>query len=34
VELDDHTLVPAGAAAVFSTRFEDWLVDNAPAPVR
>jgi nucleoside-diphosphate-sugar epimerase len=34
VVLDDHTLVPGPAATVFPTRFEDWLVDNAPAPVR
>lgn len=34
VVLDDHTLVPAAAATVFPTRFTDWLVDNAPAPVR
>jgi nucleoside-diphosphate-sugar epimerase len=27
-------LVPAAAATVFPTRFTDWLVDNAPAPVR
>ena len=32
--LDDHTLVPGPAATVFPTRFEVWLVDNAPAPVR
>ena len=34
VVLDDHSLVPATSATVFSTRFADWLVDNAPAPVR
>ena len=34
VLLDDHTLVPAATATVFPTRFEDWLVDNAAAPVR
>ena len=34
VVLDDHTLVPATTATVFPTRFEDWLIDNAPAPVR
>ena len=34
VLLDDHTLVPADTATVFPTRFADWLVDNAPAPVR
>jgi len=34
VVLDDHTLVPRPDAAVFPTRFEEWLVDNAPAPVR
>jgi uncharacterized protein YbjT (DUF2867 family) len=34
VVLDDHTLVPAITATVFPTRFEDWLIDNAPAPVR
>jgi uncharacterized protein YbjT (DUF2867 family) len=34
VVLDDHTLVPATTATVFSTRFADWLIDNAPAPVR
>jgi hypothetical protein len=32
--LDDHTLVPATSATVFPTRFEDWLLDNTPAPVR
>ena len=32
--LDDHTLVPATTATVFATRFDDWLVDNAPVPVR
>ena len=32
--LDDHTLVPGPNATVFATRFEDWLIDNAPAPVR
>lgn len=32
--LDDHTLVPAPTATLFDTRFEDWLVDNAPSPVR
>ena len=34
VVLDDHSLVPATTATVFPTRFEDWLIDNAPAPVR
>jgi uncharacterized protein YbjT (DUF2867 family) len=34
VVLDDHTLVPASTATLFATRFEDWLIDNAPAPVR
>jgi uncharacterized protein YbjT (DUF2867 family) len=34
VVLDDHTLVPATAATVFATRFEDWLIDNAATPVR
>jgi uncharacterized protein YbjT (DUF2867 family) len=34
VVLDDHTLVPATGATVYPTRFADWLVDNAPAPVR
>ena len=34
VVLDDHTLVPGTAATVFPTRFADWLVDNAPVPVR
>jgi uncharacterized protein YbjT (DUF2867 family) len=34
VVLDDHTLVPGPEAIVFPTRFEDWLIDNAPAPVR
>ena len=34
VVLDDQTLVPATTATVFPTRFEDWLIDNAPAPVR
>ena len=34
VVLDDHTLVPATTATVFPTRFADWLIDNAPAPVR
>jgi uncharacterized protein YbjT (DUF2867 family) len=34
VVLDDHTLVPGPDAIVFPSRFEDWLVDNAPAPVR
>jgi uncharacterized protein YbjT (DUF2867 family) len=33
VAVDDHTLVPATTATVFSKRFADWLVDNAPAPV-
>jgi len=32
--LDDHTLVPGSDATVFPTRFADWLVDNAPVPVR
>jgi hypothetical protein len=31
---DDHTLVPGRDATVFPTRFEDWLIDNAPAPAR
>ena len=34
VLLDDHTLVPGPDATVFPTRFEDWLIDNAPAPVK
>ena len=34
VVLDDQTLVPATTATVFPTRFADWLIDNAPAPVR
>jgi uncharacterized protein YbjT (DUF2867 family) len=34
VVLDDHTLVPATTATIFPTRFADWLVDNALAPVR
>jgi uncharacterized protein YbjT (DUF2867 family) len=34
VVLDDHTLVPASGATIFPTRFADWLVDNAPTPVR
>ena len=34
VVLDDQTFVPATTATVFPTRFEDWLIDNAPAPVR
>ncbi|MET0698388.1 MAG: SDR family oxidoreductase [Mycobacterium sp.] len=34
VVLDAHTLVPGTAATVFPTRFTDWLVDNAPTPVR
>ncbi|HET6733326.1 SDR family oxidoreductase [Mycobacterium sp.] len=34
VVLDDHTLVPGPDAIVYPTRFEDWLIDNAPAPVR
>jgi uncharacterized protein YbjT (DUF2867 family) len=34
VVLDDHTLVPAADATVFPTRFEEWLIDNAAAPVR
>ena len=34
VVLDDHTLVPDTTATVLPTRFQDWLVDNAPAPVR
>jgi uncharacterized protein YbjT (DUF2867 family) len=34
VVLDDHMLVPATSATVFATRFAEWLVDNAPAPVR
>jgi len=32
--LDDKTLVPATTATVLPTRLEDWLIDNAPAPVR
>ncbi len=32
---DDRTLVPAITAAVFGTRADDWLVDNAAAaPMR
>jgi uncharacterized protein YbjT (DUF2867 family) len=34
VVLDDHTLVPTTTATVFPTRFTDWLIDNAPVPVR
>jgi uncharacterized protein YbjT (DUF2867 family) len=34
VLLDDHSLVPGPDATVFPTRFEDWLVDNALAPVK
>jgi hypothetical protein len=34
VVLDDQTLVPATTATVFPTRFVDWLIDNASAPVR
>jgi uncharacterized protein YbjT (DUF2867 family) len=34
VVLDDHTLVPGTAATLFSTRFADWLVDNAAVAVR
>ncbi len=34
VVLDDQMLVPATTATVFPTRLEDWLIDNAPAPVR
>ena len=34
VVLDDQMLVPATTATVFPTRFEDRLIDNAPAPVR
>lgn len=34
VLLDDHTLVPATTATLSQTRFTDWLVDNAPTPVR
>jgi uncharacterized protein YbjT (DUF2867 family) len=34
VVLDDHTLVPADTSTVFPTGFAEWLVDNAPAPVR
>jgi uncharacterized protein YbjT (DUF2867 family) len=34
VVLDDHTLVPGPDATLFATRFEDWLIDNAPTPVR
>lgn len=34
VVLDDHTLTPAPTATLFPTRFADWLVDNAPAPVQ
>lgn len=34
VVLDDRTLVPAADATVFPTRFEEWLIDNAAAPVR
>jgi uncharacterized protein YbjT (DUF2867 family) len=34
VLLDDHTLVPGPDATVFPTRFQDWLIDNALAPVK
>jgi uncharacterized protein YbjT (DUF2867 family) len=34
VVLDDHTLVPGPDATLFPASFEDWLIDNAPAPVR
>jgi len=34
VVLEDQMLVPATTATVFPTRFEDRLIDNAPAPVR
>ena len=34
VVLDDQMLVPATTATVFPSRFEDRLIDNAPAPVR
>jgi uncharacterized protein YbjT (DUF2867 family) len=34
VVLDARTLVPATTATVLPTRFEDWLIDNALAPVR
>jgi hypothetical protein len=34
VVLDGHTLVPAATATMFPTRFADWLIDNAAAPVR
>ena len=34
VVLDDQTFVPATTATVFPARLEDWLIDNAPAPVR
>ncbi len=34
VLLDDQTLLPASTATVFPTRFAEWLVDNASAPVR
>ena len=34
VVLDDLTLVPAGEATLYPTRYAEWLVDNAPAPVR
>lgn len=32
VVLDDRTLVPAGDATLFGTRFADWIVANALAP--
>jgi uncharacterized protein YbjT (DUF2867 family) len=34
VPLDDHTLVPGPDATLFPTRFQDWLIDNALAPVK
>jgi len=29
-----NTLLPTTTATVFPTRFTEWLIDNAPAPVR
>lgn len=34
VVLDDHTLVPAGTATMFPTRYPDWLAANVSAAVR
>lgn len=34
VVLDERTLVPGADADLADTRFTDWLVHNAPAPVR